>query len=581
MLFRTSRDALATSYAMQAEPPSGLIAQARQVALLRLLLLAMALGIVVFAFDGRKTALVDGVLLRLAWLFAGILSITALLAVAVPWVRHRWQLLLHLVFDLGWIGLLAWHTGGVASPAVALLFAVVLIGNIVLPGMGRFLMPALAALVMVGNASLYLAKLTPFPDAWLALNPAVADTHRIVGTAAVQVAAFFLVDLLAQLLARRLHEERLFTDQLLDQLGEGVLAVDRHGQVAYVNDEAVRLLGLSGVVQGRPLAQVLTGALVPVRELIETDRSPLQERFDASNVHGGVRGPIGSSGERRHLVLRVTDLIGRGGRHLGRTLLIADETRLRLLEDNARRAEHLASLGEMAAGIAHEVRNPLTSLRGCAQELAEICARSSSPDAAALAGIMISEADRLGRIVTDFLTLSRLREPQRQPLALAPVIDELASLCRARRDLPQGLKLVLNLAPDCPPIAADPDQLRQVLSNLINNSLDAVLHVPFPSLTIAARRADPDNPLGGEAVVITVADNGEGISLELQERIFTPFFSTKSQGTGLGLSLVSRIVREHEGELHLDSRPGMGTTVTVHLPLHSQTRVYRRALGAT
>lgn len=279
----------------------------------------------------------------------------------------------------------------------------------------------------------------------------------------------------------------------------------------------------------------------------------------------------------RHLVLRVSDLSDRRGRTIGRTLLIADETRLLVLEESARRADHLAALGEMAAGIAHEVRNPLTSLRGCAQELAEINRKEGQHDAADLAGIMVAEADRLARIVEDFLTLSRMRAPDRSVVDLAPLFTELDTLHR-RQQLPDNLGLVFDIADDCPTVVGDTDQVRQVLLNLIGNALDAVRRVAAPRISIAAREAAVGS-LPVPAVEVRVSDNGCGIPAHLQEQVFTPFFSTKSQGTGLGLSLVQRIVREHEGALRLESSVENGTVITVLLPAHSQTRTFKRALG--
>ena len=235
----------------------------------------------------------------------------------------------------------------------------------------------------------------------------------------------------------------------------------------------------------------------------------------------------------------------------------------------------------MAAGIAHEVRNPLTSLRGCAHELADISATLKQPDAEFLARILVSESDRLARIVDDFLALSRLRLPVREPVALASLFEERRQLCEQRRDLPAGLELAFAVEAGCDAVLADAGQLRQVLSNLINNSLDALRQTPQPRLSCRARRGQAEGPFGVASVEIIVADNGCGIPPELQEQVFTPFFSTKSQGTGLGLSLVQRIVREHEGVMKLASEPGKGTTVTITLPAHSQTRTFKRALGGS
>jgi two-component system, NtrC family, nitrogen regulation sensor histidine kinase GlnL len=418
------------------------------------------------------------------------------------------------------------------------------------------------SLFLTASALLYVSDLSPLPPR----SPfSLAAPNRILGLLATQVAAFFLVDLLGQLLARRLNEQRIFTRELIDQLGEGVLAVDRLGMVAYVNAEAIRLLELSPGSQGRALAQVLGSDSEVARRMLTEESCPSLRR---------VIGP-----RERKLVLRCTELTGRSGRPIGRTLLIADETRLQILEDSARRAEHLAALGEMAAGIAHEVRNPLASLRGCAQELAEINRKDGNRDAADLGAILVGEADRLGRIVEDFLTLSRMRQPDRTTVDLARLLGDLRELYGQRRDVGSEIRLSFSVADGTPRVFADGDQLRQVLTNLVNNAIDAVRHSAMPTISVQIRPALRDSALEGDAVEIVVTDNGCGIPLELQERIFTPFFSTKSQGTGLGLSLVQRIIREHEGVVQLNSQPGQGTTVSVLLPAHSQTRVFIRALG--
>jgi signal transduction histidine kinase len=526
----------------------------------------MGFGVLAIIIQGRQAELVEPAATYLRSLLVVTTAVAVLLFATVWLARWRWQLALHLVFDLVWIGLLLHFSGGVSSPGVVLLFAVVLVGTLVLPGVALFVLPALASLVLAVNASMYLAGHAPFPPEFLRFNPVLIQTDRILGVLATQVGALFLVDLLGQLLARRLREQRIFTGEVLDRLGEGVLAVDRQGAVAYANAEAMRLLKLSGPVEGAPASGLLTDpALAPVLGLLIGDRCPALERF--------------TTADGQQLVLRVTELLDRREQRIGRTLIIADETRLRLLEDSAHRAEHLAALGEMAAGIAHEVRNPLTSLRGCAQELAEMAKEAKNGDAEGLARIMVTEADRLARIVDDFLALSRLRAPAREPLELEPVIDELRTMTQQRRDLPGGFAATFICEDGCGSVLADGGQLRQVLSNLINNAIDALREVTSPRLTVRVRALDRDCALGLPSVEISVGDNGCGIPEDQRERVFTPFFSTKAQGTGLGLSLVQRIVREHEGLLSLTSEVGVGTTVLVLLPTHSHTRVFKRALG--
>ena len=541
--------------------PPAVAAQARLLSLLRLLLLALGLGTVTLFAAGQGEAAVAA-LERARLLLVAVCGLAALLSLSVPWVRARWQLALHLVFDVVWIGLLLFWTGGVASPGVVLLFAVVLIANLVMPGYLRFLLASLAGMLLSLVAAFYLSERSPFPPALIAAAPDLFAPSRVLGNLTVQIAALFLVDILGGQLARRMLESRVFAGGVLDQLGEGVLAVDRSGHVAYVNAEAVRLLGLAQLPAiGAPIGD----AAVAIRDLLDNRRLPLLERRT---------GPGG-----RALVLRVTELKGRRGQIIGRTLVVADETRLRLLEDSAHRAEALAALGEMAAGIAHEVRNPLTSLRGCAQELAEVAARSGRDEDAQLAQVIVSESDRLARIVGDFLELSRLRPPVRREIEIRPLLDEVALLIGQRQDAPPGLETSVHAPNDLPPITVDPDQLRQVLLNLAVNALEAMRERSQRRLRLSAGMAGEDNPLEHDAIRLGVADTGTGIPRDLQERIFTPFWSTKPQGTGLGLSVVGRIVKEHEGVLRIDSEPDVGTEVVVFLPVVNQTRSFKRALG--
>jgi nitrogen-specific signal transduction histidine kinase len=549
---------------LEAVPPQ-VAAQARLLSLLRLLLLALGLGTVTLFATGAGQRAVSA-LEEARLLLVLVCVAAAILAVSVSWVQARWQLALHLVFDVVWIGLLLHWTGGVGSPGVVLLFAVVLIGNLVLPGYMRFLLPSLCGMVLSVVAAFYLSDRAPFNTAQVAM-PDLFAPGRVLGNLVVQIAALFLVDVLGGQLARRLLESRVFAGGVLDQLGEGVIAFDRHGQVAYANAEATRLLHLAiPPLTGTPAERALPGPqLQAVRILVVAERLPLLQRWNA---------PDG-----RQLVIRVTELRNRRGQPIGRTMILADETRLRLLEDSARRAEALAALGEMAAGIAHEVRNPLTSLRGCAQELAEDAARHGRADDARLAQMIVAESDRLGRIVGDFLELSRMRPPVKSDLDLAPLLASVRQLASAHPALPADSEITVDIAPDLPCILADSDQMRQVLINLVVNGIEAMHDRPRPRLGLRAYVAGEDNPLEVAAVRLSVIDTGVGVPRDQQERMFTPFWSTKPQGTGLGLSVVGRIIKEHEGVLRIDSEPGVGTEVVLFLPVASQTRSFKRALG--
>lgn len=534
-------------------------ASARLISLLRLLMLAVAVAILTLFLGGDDaTALAwQPTLHRLQQLLLFVALAAAVLIVLVPAVKARWQLALHLVFDLLWIAMLIYLSGGVGGPAVPLVFAVVLTGNLVLPGVAPFVMPALGGLVLAVSAALYLAGQQPFDASLVPAAHPLVHPPRILVNLGVQVGALFLVDLLGQTLARRLHEQSILTGELIEQLDEGVLATDRRNRVLYANAAAGRLLGTGAAEPGREVSQVLSGEpLGSVRELLGGSAVPAWDRVVTD--------------DGRQLMIRVHALIGRRGRTIGRILLISDETRLRALEDDAARAQRLAALGQMAAGIAHEVRNPLASLRGCSQELGSLAQDLGRDEVGALCDIMIAETDRMARIVEDFLELSRARPPDPEPLPVADLLQELDTLYRRRAGLPPGIELRIEAEDGCPPVLADPDQIRQVLINLVNNAVDAVAGRPEPRVVIRARAAG-DSAVDlrhrtARHVRLVVADNGVGIPPEDVEQVFTPFYSTKSQGTGLGLSMVDRLVRDHHGRIEIASTVGEGTEVTVILP---------------
>ena len=524
---------------------------ARLISLLRLLLLTIALAVMVFFFgnDDDTSVIWNDALIQLQTLLGAVAMVALLLVVSVPLVTRSWQLIFHLVFDLLWIGYVIYLSGGMASPAVPLLFAVVLTGNLAFPRRVPFLISMAAGLVLAGVATFYLAGLPPFDVEELEPGHPLVNRARILGNLSVQVGALIVVDLLGQTLSRRLHEQRMLIDELIEQLGEGVIAIDQRGRVLYANDTAALLFGV--------LSEIPTG--VQVMDFLGTSA---QDALDATL--GAVALPADArmlTDDGRYLVLRASYLRGRGGRIMGRTLVVADETRLHRAEEEAARAERLASMGQMAAGIAHEVRNPLASLRGCAQELGVMAREGGRPeDVAELSEIMVRESDRVARIVEEFLSLSRMRDPEPINLEVKSLLVEQAELGYRRADGPRGLEFTVSVSEDCAAIHADPDHVRQVLTNLVANAVEAMQDHPDPRIELWAES------VADGMVLIGVRDNGPGIPTDQREQVFTPFYSTKSKGTGLGLSLVERLVRSNGGRVDLRQPASGGTEIRLRWP---------------
>ena len=265
---------------------------------------------------------------------------------------------------------------------------------------------------------------------------------------------------------------------------------------------------------------------------------------------------------------------------------------IRELAEQVRMAQHLAALGEMAAGIAHEIRNPLNSIRGFAQLLGEIlpglapgaeAAKLETPES--YLKIIIEEVDRMNRLVQDLLDFSRQRELALTETDVARVAEE--TLVELAPDLSQAsVELVRHIPADVRPVAANEVKLKQVLVNVIRNAIQAMTPPVAPEgrtrrleLSVAETRrsgrpraaddaaagASPASP-GSQAVEIAVKDSGTGMDEETRERIFEPFFTTRDRGTGLGLAICRKIIEKHGGTIEVESRRGAGTTVRMVLP---------------
>ena len=242
-------------------------------------------------------------------------------------------------------------------------------------------------------------------------------------------------------------------------------------------------------------------------------------------------------------------------------MLLRDRTRMRHLEDDLAEAKRLAAIGSLAAGVAHEIRNPLSSLRGFAQLFATKL-KGQEP-LASYACTMVQEADRLNRVVTDLLYLARPRD-------IAPLQLDLPSLGESLHGLLRFDLERKNVAPvfdfAAPTAFADEDALKQAILNLVVNALDA-LPDEGGRLTIASSREsaqweDTHEP----GVWISVTDNGQGMDEAVREHAFEPFFTAKRQGTGLGLAIVQGIMRAHRGRALIESTPGQGTSVRLFFP---------------
>lgn len=358
----------------------------------------------------------------------------------------------------------------------------------------------------------------------------------------------------AQLLLQRdtLVSEGDTLRRLVDAVDDGLLMIDPRRQVLMANRTACRILGEGfGAMAGRDLREVLSPG------------HPLVQMVD--NAFGGDHrlesAPMEfSTGEGDRVYLGTCQVVGEGPSRQGAMITLRDYGRMRQIQEMLDHARVLSRLGKMAAGVAHEVRNPLNAMNIHLELLKQKLGDSWGAANQTHVDVVQREIARLERVVYGFLRLARLQELSLKPIDVGPFLHELRELVLPEARM-AGVEIALDVAGNLPEIYGDEEVLRQALLNLLRNAIQAS---PAGSAPIAVS-AYPD----GERVRLTVEDCGEGIPVEVQANVFDLYFTTKKEGTGVGLALVQQAVEMHGGSINMRSKPGLGTAFIVTLPAFS------------
>ncbi|HSC26108.1 MAG TPA: ATP-binding protein [Vicinamibacterales bacterium] len=358
-----------------------------------------------------------------------------------------------------------------------------------------------------------------------------------------------------------------FYRDLVWNLRNGVLAVTRDGSVAVMNDVAYRVLGLKP--NPRDIGQSFTRVLRTQPEVARIVASA----FELSHLPNRAELRLKNSG--KVIGYTLSQVRDAHGRLTGATLFFKDLTRVEQIEERERLRDRLAALGEMAAAIAHEVKNPLAGI----VVMAGILKRQlpDSLDAQSILGDIIKEAKMANSIVIEVLEFVRPIRLQVESIALADVIRDAISLAEGR--VPRGgVAIAAQLPAGVPAIQGDPHQLRQLFTNLLTNAFEALSG--RGAVSISAQQLADDEPQAGEghggpSILVDVADDGPGVPADVMDRIFNPFFTTKPQGSGLGLAIVRKIVDAHDGRIDMSPRSGGGTVFRVTLPVSGSHELFR------
>lgn len=465
-----------------------------------------------------------------------------------------------LFFDAAVMTVLVVLTGGVESVFVFAFSLTVLNGAAVLGRRGARVLAAVAAFLFsvvmgleVGGVLMPWASQTP-PTLAQALPSFITNT-----------ASFVLVAILGGYLTEQLQKasERLDVTRaqmarleelylaVLESLPSGVLTVDGAERIVYVNEAGAEILG-------RVPKELVGHQLGSAAPALEPGGVAENARFERTATVEDRPRTIGGT------VARLVGLEGLAGH----VIVYQDLTELRQLQLDVARAERLAELGRFAAGLAHEIRNPLAAMIGClqllrsdAQALARSAGQAPTPEAAAeserMLAIVQREAERLSGLVTAFLTYARPAPPVLEEVPLLATAQETAAA------LKPGLEAGVDLAVEGEEVIAhcDASQLRQVLWNLMGNAAQAVQGSERRKGRIEVRVGRD-----GADAFIMVDDNGPGVPSEIRQRVFEPFFTTRAEGTGLGLATVHQVLAQQGGKISLGDSPIGGARFTVRLP---------------
>jgi len=359
-----------------------------------------------------------------------------------------------------------------------------------------------------------------------------------------------------------------FYRDLVWNLRNGVLAVTRDGRIAVMNDVAYRILGLTPQETdiGLPYARVL-------KERPDVCRI-VAGAFDLSHLPNRAELRLKSTG--KVIGYTLSQVKNHEGEITGATLFFKDLTRVEQLEERERLRDRLAALGEMAAAIAHEVKNPLAGIEVMAGILKRQLAESE--DAQSILRDIIKEAKMANAIVLEVLDFVRPIRLQVERISLSDVVRDAISM--AESHVPRGeVRVEVVLPEHLAPIQGDPHQLRQLFTNLFTNAFEAMTGKGLVRLAAQQLAAEEEPTAGIEThavpmIQVEVADNGPGVPADLMDRIFSPFFTTKPQGSGLGLAIVRKIIDAHDGRIDIGGRQGGGTTFRVTLPVKSQQGLF-------
>lgn len=492
--------------------------------------------------------------------FFNILSLIVALVFLMLWMWNRhtsFQLYLQIGADLILTTVLVSYTGGIESPLVSFYLLIITYCSLMLGRKGGMVGSALCTILYAGIIAANHLSL-------LGSAKGGASTSLATFRTSAQVLGFWAVAYLGAYLYQRLQKiegelkEKIDSLTQLQRLNElivssirsGLVTTDLRGHIAVFNIAAQELTGREAKEMLDKPVDLLVGKALWTR----IQREDLQQKAKALRHEEWVLLPNGS---KRYLGFSVSPLLDQDQKPLGYIISFQDLTEINRLEEEIRLKDRMAAIGRMAAGIAHEIRNPLTSMRGSVEILRSHANLPSKDER--LLDILIRESDRLNNFVEDFLCFARPRQYSKCMIDLVPLLRDSVALLQNNPEIRNTHSIHLNVESESVKILGSTDQLKQVFWNLSQNAIRAMQE--GGELKINIRKASE-----GHAEIF-FQDNGIGMSEEEKKRIFQPFHSGFKGGHGLGLSIIFHIMEEHGARISFESEEEKGTKVNLCFPL--------------
>lgn len=461
--------------------------------------------------------------------------------------------------DILLVSVLVHLTGGIDSGFAPLYHLSIIAGSIILYRRGGYIAASISSIVYGGMLDMQ------YYDVLFFRRSHNFSAAQVLYHVLISIISFYIVAFLSGYLSERLrrtrqelqkkssdfYDLRVLQEHILRNVGNGIVTLDLDGRITSWNEAARQITGYTRQEISLEWQRVFGEGIKGI--FGHTDRL----REGPYHFDGIITKKDGS-----YAILRMTASLLKDEHDIVRGIILVfqDITRMVEMEERVRRQERLASVGSLAAGIAHEIRNPLASLFGSIEILRNDL--DLKGDNRRLMDIVLREAGRLNSIITEFLEYARPTPANTDCISLQSIVSETVMLLRNSRDFRSDITIKADIDPDAV-IQGDPQRIRQVFWNLLINSCQAMPNGGEISVTAALEHA---SDIDDKNVVITIRDTGEGIKPENRDRIFDPFFTTKPGGTGLGLAIVYRIVSDHNGTIDVDSSPGGGTVIKIVLP---------------